>query len=285
MNKVFSKYSNFFVGTPAIIWQIIFLYFPLFFIIILSFLKISEHGIIEHFSLHNYSIFFSSMYIRVFLRSLALALFTAISCLFIAYPVAYYLAFARRRIQNILLFLLIVPFWTNFLLHIFAWFFVLERDGVLNNILRSLNIIQTPLHFLNSLFAIGLMMIYYYLPFMVFSLYASLERFDRRLLEASLDLGATWFQTIKRIMIPLTLPGIKTGFFLVLVPAFAEFAIPELMGGDRIMFVGSVISYYILGSQTISLGAAFTLISSIILLAVILIMYKVAKIMKKVMRY
>ncbi|MGC2310660.1 MAG: ABC transporter permease [Candidatus Babeliaceae bacterium] len=277
MNKLVSQYSAFFVGIPAIIWQILFLYLPLFFMVFLSFLKVSEHNIVEGFTLNNYYLFFSKTYALVFFRSLGLAFFTAFSCFILAYPLAYYLAFARKFIQTVLLFLLVVPFWTNFLLHIFAWFFVLERGGFLNNMLLFLGIIHEPFYFLNSFFAIALMMIYYYLPFMVFPLYAALERFDRKLIEASLDLGATWFQTLFRIMIPLTMPGIKTGFFLVFVPAFAEFVIPELMGGDKTMFAGSVISYYILGSQTISLGAAFTLLSVLVLIASVFIIYSILR--------
>jgi ABC-type spermidine/putrescine transport system permease subunit I len=117
------------------------------------------------------------------------------------------------------------------------------------------------------------MMVYYYLPFMVMPLYTSLERIDIRLVEASLDLGATWGQTLRRVMLPLTKRGLKAGFFLVYIPSFGEFAIPELMGGDKLMFVGTVISTYILGDETGSLGAAFTLISSVLLLASAILLY------------
>ena len=112
-----------------------------------------------------------------------------------------------------------------------------------------------------------IMMVYYYLPFMVMPLYSSLEKMDSRLIEASLDLGATWSQTLRRVMLPLTKRGLIAGFFLVYIPSFGEFAIPELMGGDRLMFVGTVVSNYILGDETGSLGAAFTVVASILLLA------------------
>jgi spermidine/putrescine transport system permease protein len=117
------------------------------------------------------------------------------------------------------------------------------------------------------------MMVYYYLPFMALPLYAILERFDQRLIEASLDLGATWWQTFYKIMIPLTMPGILSGFLLVFVPSFAEFAIPELLGGDKRMFVGTVVSYEVLGGSTMAQGAAFTLLSVSILMGATVILY------------
>jgi spermidine/putrescine transport system permease protein len=217
--------------------------------------------------------FFHPTYLRVIGMSILLALGTAILCLLIAYPMAYFLAFRGKKFKDLLLFLLIVPFWTNFLLHVYAWFFVLEREGFLNTVLRNMGIIQEPLHMLNSFFAIMIMMVYYYLPFMVLPIYSTLERFDFRLMEASFDLGATWFKTFRRIILPLSLRGIRAGFFLVFIPSFGEFAIPELMGGDKQMFVGSVVSHYILGEETESLGAAFTVVATLFLLASAAILY------------
>ena len=202
-----------------------------------------------------------------------MALSNAVICLAVGYPLAYFIAFAGQKFKSILLFLLIVPFWTNFLLHVYAWFFVLEKEGFLNNLLRGLGLIQEPIHFLNTMFATMIMMVYYYLPFMVLPLYSALERFDYRLIEASLDLGASSMQTFRRILLPLTLRGVRAGFFLVFIPSFGEFAIPELMGGDKRMFVGSVVSHYILGEETGSLGAAFTVVSCLILLISAIILY------------
>ncbi|MFS8563280.1 MAG: ABC transporter permease [Rhabdochlamydiaceae bacterium] len=184
------------------------------------------------------------------------------------------MAFSSKKFKNIGLFLLLIPFWTNFLLHVYAWFYVLEKQGFVNNLLLSLNIIQEPILMLNSLFAIMIMMVYYYLPFMVLPIYSSLERFSPSLIEASLDLGASWFQTFRRIMLPLTMRGVRAGFLLVYIPAFGEFVIPELMGGDKQMFVGNVISQYILAQETGSLGAAFTVLSGFILIITVVVLYK-----------
>jgi spermidine/putrescine transport system permease protein len=251
------------VGVPALLWQILFFYLPLLFIICTSFFTISPKGV--SFTLEKIYLFFQPTYLRVIFSSVLLGLSNAALCFCIAYPLAYFMAVRAKKIKNLLLFLLLIPFWTNFLLHVYAWFFVLERNGFLNNLLKTLGLIAEPIAFMNSLFAIMIMMVYYYLPFMVLPIYSSLEKFDHKLIEASLDLGASWFHTFKRIILPLTLSGIRAGFFLVYIPSFGEFAIPELMGGDKRMFVGSLVSRYILGDQTGSLGAAFTVVACAIL--------------------
>lgn len=271
--KFLSSEFAFSLGVPALIWQVLFFYIPLLFIVISSFLKVAEEGTITGLTLHQILFFFNPTYMKVIGASLLLALSNALICMLIAYPVAYFMAIGAKRFKNLLLILLIIPFWTNFLLHVYAWFFVLDRNGFLNNLLMSIGLINEPLKLLNTLFSIMIMMVYYYLPFMVLPIYSSLERFDYRLIEASLDLGATFMQTFRRIMLPLTVRGLRSGFFLVLIPSFGEFAIPELMGGDKQMFVGSVVSHYILGEETGSLGAAFTVVSCIALLACAILLY------------
>lgn len=269
------------VGIPALVWQVLFFYIPLLFIVISSFIRVSVSGVFEGFTLHNITLFLTPTYLKVILASLILALTNALLCFSIAYPLAYFLAFVGKKNKNFFLFFLIVPFWTNFLLHVYAWFYVLERHGFLNTLLLKLGWIEKPLNLLNSPFAIMIMMVYYYLPFMFLPIYSSLERFNYNLIEASYDLGANWLQTFRRIMLPLTSQGIIAGFFLVFIPSFGEFAIPELMGGDKKMFVGTVVSQYMLGEGTGSLGAAFTLISSIILLATaILLFFVINRILK-----
>jgi spermidine/putrescine transport system permease protein len=273
VHKPSSPKLPFAIGIPALIWQVLFFYLPLVLTLLSSFIKVSFEGSLEGFTLEKILLFINPIYSRVIHSSLLLALSNALLCLFIAYPLAYFLAFKVKRFKNFLLFLLIVPFWTNFLLHVYAWFFVLEKEGFLNNLLRTIGLIHEPLHLLNSLFSTMIMMVYYYLPFMVLPIYLALERFDYRMIEASLDLGASSLQTFRRIVLPLTSRGIRTGFFLVYIPSFGEFAIPELMGGDKRMFVGSVVSHYILGEQTGSLGAAFTVLSSLVLLGSAVVLY------------
>lgn len=265
------------IGVPALVWQVLFFYVPLLFIVVSSFIQVSELGDFEGFTFSHIKLFLSTTYLKVILASLTLALTNAITCFFIAFPLAYFLAFISKRYKNIFLFFLIVPFWTNFLLHVYAWFYVLERHGFLNTLLLKLGLIQEPLHLLNSLPAIMIMMIYYYLPFMVLPIYSSLERFNYKLIEASYVLGGSFFSTLRRIILPLNSTGIRAGFFLVFIPSFGEFVIPELMGGDKKMFVGTVVSQYILGEGTGSLGAAFTLLSGIFLICTTVGLYFLIK--------
>lgn len=266
MKKFITKHLPFFLGSPALIWQFLFFYVPFLCIVLLSF---------RSFSFEFFIPFLESVYIAVIFRTLLLALSTALICLVFAYPVAYWIVFHAKRWKNVLLFLLFVPFWMNFLLHVYAWMFVLERGGVVNTVLLSMGFISEPLELFNSLFSIVFVMVYCYLPFMILPVYNSLEKFDMSLFEASQDLGGTWWQTFYRIIVPLSMPGITSGFFLVFVPAFGEFAIPELAGGDKMMFAGSVVTHYTITSTTASYGAAFTILTTLIVLVLIALLYVV----------
>lgn len=271
-NSLSKSQIPFSFGAPAMIWQVLFFYLPLALIAISSCIKIAEDGSFAGITSEHIRFFLRPLYLKVIASSFLLAITNTILCFLIAYPLAYYIAFSAKRFGNLFLILIIIPFWTNFLLHVYAWFFVLDKDGFLNMILKTLGLVDNPVTHLNTPFAVVVMMVYYYLPYMVFPLYSSLERMDVRLIEASRDLGATWLQTFRRIILPLTKKGLKAGFFLVYIPSFGEFVIPELMGGDRQMFVGTVIAEYILGEDTGALGAAFSMIAmSFMLLSAVLI--------------
>lgn len=249
------------LGAPAILWQVLFFYLPLFLTVSLSFVHLSELGSLKELTLSHFSHLIHPTYVAVLCSSLGLSALTALGSLLIAYPLAYFIAFQPTLRKNLFLILLILPFWANFLLHVYSWFFLLQREGFLNYALQALGLTRHPISFLNSFFAIVIVMIYHYLPFMALPIFSSLERFDRGLLEASRNLGASWKQTISHIMLPLTLPAIRTGFFIVFISSFGEFIIPELMGGHNFYFAGSVISHYILGDATEGIGAAFMVIS------------------------
>jgi len=244
LKAAFIKERYFFMAIPAVVWQLLFFYIPLACLIFTSFTQ----GWVQQWwpilTLQHYTEFFDLMYVRIIGRSLTLALGTALLCLVLAYPVAYYLALKIHTLQNVLLFFLIFPFWTSLLIQVYAWFFVLEKYGLLNSLLLKLSIIQEPLHLINTPFAVYLVMVYCYLPFMIMPLYAILEQLDIRLIEAALDLGASPLRMFLRVIVPLSLPGIMTGFFLVFIAAFGEFVIPALLGGAKQFFVGSLISHY-----------------------------------------
>ena len=285
IQQVYKTQSPFAIGSPALVWQFFFFYLPLLLMMLTSIFKISEEGLLSGMTLENFLPLFSKSHFSIILHSLLLSLSTALISLFVAFPLAHFIAFQGKKHKTLFLFFLILPFWTNFLLHVYAWFFILEKEGFLNNLLLFLGVIQQPIHFLNSLFSVMLMMVYCYLPFMVLPIFSSLERFDSHLLEASNDLGASRFKTFLNIMLPLTLPAVRAGFFLVFIPSFGEFIIPELMGGDKYYFVGNVVSEYVLGEATEGLGAAFMVLSCLsLILAAVLIYILFKKISQKLSR-
>ena len=265
MRSVFSSEFSFFMAVPALAWQVLLCLVPLSLIVALSFIDISTFK----FTLSYFVSLFDFSHGKMIIWSLTLALFTTLSCLLIGYPVAFYIARRVKHYKNLFLFFLIIPFWTNFLILVYSWIFILERNGILNNALISLGWIKDPLSILNSMVAVGLVTVYCYLPFMVMPLYNALEKIDITMLESSFDLGATARQTFFKVVVPITWPGIRTGCFLVFVPVFGEFVIPLLMGGDKYMFVGNGISHYVFTALDLSKGAAFTILSGIALVTCI----------------
>jgi spermidine/putrescine transport system permease protein len=267
----FSSQTSFFWGVLALVWQVVFFYVPISFLVTTSLVKFAPTFNSYHFTLFHYIQLLKPVYFTIFLRSFLLASFTVFTTLIIAYPVAYYLAIRVKKWKELGFALLILPFWTNFLLLVYAWYFLLENDGLINFFLLKLGVINSPLHMMNSVFAVRMGMVYCYLPFMLLPLYSALEKFDTRFLEASADLGASYWQTFYNVVMPLTLPGIRTGAILVFVPAFGEFVIPGLLGGDKNMYVGSVITHYFLTVRNVSAGSAFTCLSVLALFLVFLL--------------
>lgn len=256
------------MAIPALVWQVFFCIIPLILIISGSFIAPTGY----FFSLKNYTILFDTNHLYIILLSFFLALTTSILCLLFGYPIAYWLARKVVIFKNLFLFLLIVPFWTNLLVLIYSWIFILEKSGILNNFLISIGLIQQPLAILNNIVGILIVTFYCYLPFMVLPIFSVLEKIDQNILEASADLGATGRQTITKVIIPLSWPGIKTGLLLVFVPVFGEFTIPLLIGGDKYMFTGNAIAHYVFTALDLSKGAAFTIIASISLFMSIILL-------------
>lgn len=182
-----------------------------------------------------------SLYIKTYLSSIKYALITTLLCLAIGYPFAYYMARAPKHMQPTLLMLIMLPFWTSFLLRIYAWKTLLVSNGVINNILISLHIIDTPIAMMNNSFSLLLGMVYSYLPFMILPLYANLSKMDIRYLEAAADLGTSPFKAFWLITVPLSKAGIIAGSMLVFIPAVGEYVIPELLGGSSTLMIGRVL--------------------------------------------
>ncbi len=181
------------------------------------------------------------LYFRTYLSSLKFAAITTVICLFVAYPFAYFIARSAPEKRPALLMLVMLPFWTSFLLRVYAWKMLLADNGVFNNIALGAGLISEPLKMMNTPFSLVLGMVYTYLPFMILPLYANLVKMDLRLLEAALDLGATSWQAFWRITVPLSKSGIIAGSMLVFIPCVGEFVIPELLGGPQTLMIGRVL--------------------------------------------
>ena len=195
------------------------------------------------FKFGNYAtIFFQDdLYLRAYVSSLGFAALTTAICLAIGYPFAYFLARSRPDIRPALLLLLMLPFWTSFLLRVYAWKMLLADNGVFNNMALALGLLDEPLKLMNTPFSLTLGMVYTYLPFMVLPLYANLVKLDLRLLEAAQDLGASPWQAFWRITVPLSKGGIIAGALLVFIPCVGEYVIPELLGGPETLMIGRVL--------------------------------------------
>lgn len=181
------------------------------------------------------------LYLLAYLSSLKFAAITTVLCLFIAYPFAYFMARSDADKRPALLMLVMLPFWTSFLLRVYAWKMLLADSGVFNNAALFLGLISEPVKMMNTPFSLVLGMVYTYLPFMILPLYANLVKMDLRLLEAALDLGATPWQAFWRITVPLSKSGIIAGSLLVFIPCVGEFVIPELLGGPQTLMIGRVL--------------------------------------------
>ncbi len=181
------------------------------------------------------------LYVLTYLSSLKYAAITTALCLFIGYPFAYFMARAKATLRPVLMMLVMLPFWTSFLLRIYAWKGILANHGILNDLLLALGVIAAPLHMMNTPFSLVIGMVYAYLPFMILPLYANLVKMDLRFLEAAADLGATPMQAFWRITVPLSKSGIIAGAMLVFIPAVGEYVIPELLGGPETLMIGHVL--------------------------------------------
>jgi spermidine/putrescine transport system permease protein len=246
---------------PALGWFLWFLLIPLSIVAVFSFCTKGTYGGVEYrFTLENYERTADWLYIRIFISSLKLAFWTTVSCLFMGYPMAYVLATARPALRGILLLLVVLPFWTNFVVRAYAIKLLLGEFGPLNALGLALGLWQEPVLFANSAFAVWLGMVTNYLPFMVLPLYVSLEKFDFTLLEAARDLGASGRNALLKVLLPLTRPGIVTGCIFVFTPSLGEFVIPDLLGGARTMLVGNLITEQFLKTRDWPFGAALSLL-------------------------
>jgi spermidine/putrescine transport system permease protein len=219
--------------------------------------------------LANYARSFHSIYLQIFWRSIWMAVVTTGLCLAISYPVAYYIAVvapARRR--NLLLGLVVIPFWTSFLIRTYAWMFILRTEGLINRALMGAGLTSGPLELLYNDFSVLLGLVYGELPFMILPLYASLEKLDLSLLEASADLGAPARATLWRVTVPMTMPGVVAGIILVFVPSLGQFIVSDLLGGARTILAGNLIQnqFAVARNKPFGSAVAFELTAAVLAL-------------------
>ena len=263
---------------PGTIWLLIFFIIPLVIVLIYSFLERGTYGgVIWQFTLDNYQRLAQEIYWGIFWRSLFLALITTIMCLLIGYPLAYFIATTRPPWRNVLLMLVIIPFWTNFLVRTYAWIVLLRTEGVFNIALQSLQLTEEPLTLLFTPFAVTIGLVYGYLPFMILPLYATIERFNFSLLEAAQDLGANDLRTFFRVVLPLTMRGIVAGCLLVFIPAFGAFITPDILGGAKTMMVGNLIQNQFLKARNWPFGSALSIALMIIILIPVIIYFSISE--------
>ncbi|MGL4414579.1 ABC transporter permease subunit [Roseinatronobacter monicus] len=222
-------------------------------------------------SLENYRFLMTdALYRNAYLSSIRVAFVSTIFALLIGYPIAYYIARAPEPKRSILLLMVILPFWTSFLLRVYAWMGFLRSNGVINNTLISLGIIDSPIQMMQTDFAVYIGIVYTYLPFMILPLYANLTKLDGALLEAASDLGASPTVTFFTVTLPLSLPGIVAGSMLVFIPAIGEYVIPALLGGPNTLMIGRVLWDEFFSSRDWPVASAVAIVMLVLVVAPIM---------------
>jgi putrescine transport system permease protein len=241
------------IGAPFL-WLALFFLLPLLIVIKISLAEstigippymplLANHGGLElHATLANFALIAGDdLYLRAYLGSLGNAALATVLCLLMGYPVAYAIARSQGVRRQVLLFLIMLPFWTSFLIRVYAWIAILQPSGLVNRLLLASGLIEAPLPLLYNGFSVTLGLVYSYLPFMILPLYGSLSRLDESLVEAAADLGARPRRVFLEVILPLSLPGIAAGCLLVFIPAVGEFVIPDLLGGPGTLMVGKML--------------------------------------------
>lgn len=262
------KSGGILLALPAVLWLGLFFLLPLLIVLVFSFLTRSQGGQVSlPFTLAQYERVFDTFWV-VMQRSINIALLTTVICLIAGYPLAYFIVRRRSNFgKQFALFLVILPFWTNFLVRTYAWRVLLGREGLINSTLINNGIITEPLELLGTEFAVLLGLVYGFLPFMVLPIYASLSRFDFRFIEAAQDLGANDVKAFLRVMLPMTLPGVVAGCMLVFIPAIGTFVTSDLLGGTQGLMIGNLIYTQYNRSGNLPLGAAL----SVVMMGVVMI--------------
>lgn len=255
--------------TPGLGWLLVFLVLPCLLVLVYSFVERGAYGGIEWtFTWDNYQRAFDPLYLGILLKSAKIAALATLFALLIGYPAAYAIARAPRHRQPVYLFLVMLPFWSNYLIRTYAWIVLLNREGLLNKLAATLGYSGEPISLLYTESSVVLGLVYNYIPFVILAIYSSLSRINGELWEASRDLGASGWMTFRRIILPLSVPGIAAGSVFVFVLSIGNFITADLLGGKQVQMVGNLIYSQFLTARDWPFGSAL----SFILIAIMLLL-------------
>lgn len=260
---------------PYMIWITIFIVLPMFLIVLYAFTKEGNSVNTIQFTFENFVKFFNADFLRVLGRSFGLAFITTLLCVLIGYPVAYSISKLTPRIQPVVIILVTAPQWINMLIRTYAWIGILSDKGLLNQLLAIFNL--GPLRIMNTNIAVIIGMVYNFLPFMILPIYTILSKMDQSYIEASHDLGANQLETFKKIVLPLSMPGVLSGITMVFLPSISTFFIPKLLGGGKSLLIGNLIEEKFITSGDWNFGSAISLILAVLVLISIYMTRKIDK--------
>ncbi|AZK45430.1 ABC transporter permease [Paenibacillus lentus] len=256
---------------PVLLWLGAFLVIPMLIVVGMSFMgRDATGGVVAGFSLSSYARFFDPLYLGIYWDTIVLSVLTTVICLLLSYPLAYYIANSGPKKQTWGLILVTIPFWINFLIRTYAWVLLLRTQGIVNNLLVDIGLIQEPLQMLYTRGAVLLGMVYTFIPFMVLPIYVALEQMDKKLLEAASDLGASSWKAFWHITLPQTKSGIMTGSVLVYVSTTGMFVVTDILGGAKSAMISNVIQAQFSGARDWPFGSAMSIIfviTSLIMIA------------------
>ena len=254
-------------AAPHIVWSVLFIIAPLIFVAYYSFTDLDGA-----FTTENIVRLFSSNYVLIFVNSLCLALISTVVCLVIAYPLAYIFSRMREKWQRVMVLLIMIPLWMNFLITTYSWMTILEDTGIINSLFRAIGI--DPVHMINTPGAVVVGMVFCYLPYMILPIYTVMSGIDVKLLEAASDLGCSGWHVMTRVVMPMSLSGVVSGITMVFVPSISTFYISQKLGGGTFQLIGDTIESYFVGTAiNYHFGAALSLVLMILILLSMAVMH------------
>lgn len=259
--------------SPVAIWLFILVAAPLFYVLFLSFLSTDGYKVVFHFTLDNYKNLLNPTYLEIYRNSFFIALLTTVICIVLGYPFAYEMAKAAKRKKTLMIILLMVPFWTNSLIRLNGWKTLLGKTGMLNSFLLQIGLIDQPIEILYTRGAVLLGMVYTLIPYMILPLFASIDKLDKSLIEASKDLGANKTKTFLHVTLPLTFSGIFSGTIMIFIPCLGYFFVSDIMGGGKSQLIGNLIENQFKAANNWPLGASLSMLL-IFLILIIVTVYK-----------